>query len=120
MTRLAFVCLAIVCFLTRAHTQTKIVLDDLHDEYELTPYLEVLEDRDRIWTIDDMLSEKISRQFTTTTTKTLNPGITTSVWWARFEVDDAATRNHDWVLMVEYPVIDRVDLLLPIRLISYS
>ncbi len=102
--------LAVSCLLSRSLAQKKLILNGEQVDYNLNPYLDVLDDKDRAWTIDDVLSEKISSQFKPATSTSLNPGITSSAWWVRFELTDSTDNN--WVLHVEYPGINKIDLFI--------
>lgn len=112
MRRGALVLVAIMSFLVNTQAQKKLVLNGSNDDYELTPYLEVLEDKDCRWTIHDMLSPEISHQFKPSSNKALNPGITKSAWWTRFELVDSTGISNRCVLQVNYPGINRVDLFI--------
>jgi signal transduction histidine kinase len=92
--------------------QRRLFLDGRVDDYELTRYLEVLEDKDCQWTIQDLLSPEFSTPFKPATESMLNPGITKSAWWVRFELVDSTNNGNHWVLAVNYPGINKVDLFI--------
>lgn len=103
---------AILCLLLKTQAQEKLVLKGSRAEYDLSPFLEVLEDKNCIWTIHDILSDTLSRRFESAVNKSLNPGITNAAWWVRFELLDSADRADKWILQVEYPGIDKIDLFV--------
>ncbi len=63
-----------------------IVLSSEQQVYLLTPYAEILEDRDRAWTITDVASGSLDSRFSPLTSVSINQGITPSVFWLRFTV----------------------------------
>lgn len=111
-TRVAFILVAFTILSSDTQAQKKLVLNGSNDDYELTSYLEVLEDKDCRWTIQDMFSPEILRHFKPATERTVNPGITNSAWWVRFELVDSTGISNRCVLQVNYPGVDKVDLFI--------
>ncbi len=107
-----FLLVAIMGLSVKAQAQVKLFLDGREDDYQLTPYLEVLEDKDSQWTINDLLAPGFSTPFKSANGNALNPGITRSVWWVRFELVDSTHNGNHWVLDVDYPGIYKVDLFI--------
>jgi signal transduction histidine kinase len=113
MTSRAFcILVAIIILFINTPAQEKLVLNGDNNEYALTPYLSVFEDKACLLTIQDMLTPQISYQFKPASNKTLNPGITNSAWWVRVEIVDSTVNGNRWILQVNYPGIDKVDLFI--------
>jgi signal transduction histidine kinase len=110
--RNAFVITAFLILPFNMRAQKILVLTGGDDDIELSPYLDVLEDKEGRWTIQEVLSPEFSQHFTPASERGLNPGITNSAWWVRFELVDSANNGNEWVLQVNYPGISKVDLFI--------
>lgn len=78
-----------------------IVLTDAQEQYPLGLHLELLEDKNREWTIDDVTSPEIASLFTPSQESTPGFGFTNSAYWVRFRVSNEATTDTDWVLLYD-------------------
>lgn len=84
--------------------------------YALGPYLEVLEDKAGLWTIDDVHAPRLSGRFSACPKDTLNLGISTSVFWIRFTVAPPKAKPAEgaasgpWLLDIRNYKIDSVSL----------
>lgn len=54
--------------------------------FELSPYLEILEDKNGQYTIDEISSTALLHEFKPLHGRTLNLGLTSSVIWIRFSI----------------------------------
>jgi len=96
-----------------AFSQGPLVLTDDHGEYPLGLHLEILEDKDKKWTIDDVTSAEIARQFVPSQEKVPSFGLTDSAFWARLRIRNEASQTPQWWLEVDTPAMSYVDLYLP-------
>lgn len=93
--------------------QQALVLVDSVDQHSLSPYVEVLEDESGQWTIDDVTSPELSRRFVGRGEQSVNLGFTESAYWLRFRLATSAARQTEWLLEIDRPLIDHIELHLP-------
>ncbi|MHB1000937.1 MAG: sensor domain-containing diguanylate cyclase [Armatimonadota bacterium] len=67
------------------------------EQYNLTPYIEYLEDKTGSLTINDVSSSAMNHKFLKTGDKTINFGMSKSTFWLRCYVTNQDT-NHRWLL----------------------
>ncbi len=100
-----------ILFPTSLFALETVILTDLKGEYPLGHYLEILEDKKK-WSIQDVTSPELVRNFVKSKRETLNFGYTNSAYWARFKLkNDAAGK--EWLLEVGYPLLNRIELYIP-------
>jgi signal transduction histidine kinase/FixJ family two-component response regulator len=75
-----------------------LVLTDEQGEYPLGLHLEYLEDPTGQLTIDDVAGPAYADQFTPSQSEWPNFGLTNSIYWLRFQVDNQAAQNTVWLL----------------------
>lgn len=100
----AFITLLILCLLSMkavAQPVGVVVLTDAQERYALGQHLEILEDKDGVWTIEDVTSPELSQQFVPSQEDVPNFGFTNSAFWVRFRVKDLADDPVRWLLSVE-------------------
>jgi len=90
-----------------------VVLDDRHGDYRLGTHLELLEDPDRRFTIEDVTRPERTSAFVTNRSEVPNFGLTHSAYWARFRLRNESATEDDWLLEVAWPATDRVAVYLP-------
>ncbi|PKM82272.1 MAG: hypothetical protein CVU88_03480 [Firmicutes bacterium HGW-Firmicutes-13] len=90
-----------------------LLLDSTKQQYNLNPYLEILEDKEHRWTIDDVSSPEFNDLFYPNE-RSRTPGFsyTQSAYWLRFRIKDIFPHNH-WFLEIGYPILDRVEVYFP-------
>ncbi len=76
----------------------------------LTPYIDVLEDKNGGLTIDDVVSERYAFQFAPASLAELYFGYSTSAYWLRFTVENQRDEDMRLILDVAPADIDFVDL----------
>lgn len=81
--------------------------------------LEIYEDTTGKLDIEDVSSPEISQQFEPSKEKTPNFGYTSSSYWFRFSVRNEAAEDTEWLLEIQYPLLDYIDLYIPAQS-SYS
>ena len=89
-----------------------VILTDSKGEYPLGRYLEILEDKGKKWSIQDVASPELAGNFVKSKREIPNFGYTNSAYWLRFKLkNDAAGK--EWLLEVGYPLLDRIELYIP-------
>jgi hypothetical protein len=90
-----------------------IVLKKDKGKYPLGLYLEILEDKEKKWTIGDVSKGKISNKFRRSKKESPNFGFTTSVYWTRFQIANESDVETSWFLEIDYPFIDFIEIYIP-------
>ncbi len=96
-----------------------VVLHGEHLSYNLVEYLEILEDREGNWTIEDVSRSPLSGQFAPLVDRVLNMGITSSAYWLRFTVVKGdfsrvpEAFHRDWIVHIDWPFLSPVRFYLP-------
>lgn len=90
-----------------------LAVDGSVDQYELVgPYLEILEDKTASLTIADITSPRFDGSFLPAPNSVPNFGMSRSAFWFRFTVGGSCI-SKQWVLLLDQPVMDEVDLYIP-------
>ena len=89
-----------------------LLIDSSRTRYNLSSYLEILEDEAGRRSIEEVSSPGMSGLFEANGQVTPSYSYTDSAYWLRFQVEDHS-RDKNWLLEVSYPILDRVDLYLP-------
>ncbi len=105
--------LVIILFTSSLFAIEPVILKNTIGKYQLGNYLEYLEDKEKIWTIKDVTSDKLSKQFVKSDKKILSFGFTGSAYWIRFTVKNRLDKEHKWYLEINNPHIDQIDLYIP-------
>src|SRR5688500_4601230 len=87
-----------------AHAQQTIMLDD-RNGYWLGRDLELLEDREGRFSIEEIAAGRYDQQFFRSTQKVPNFSYTPSVYWARLIIDPSTTSHRGWLIEIENPLI---------------
>ena len=97
-----------------------LVISPNQGRLELGPHLEILEDKNREWTIDDVSSAGFAHRFQPTNSKVINLGITAAAIWMRFSIDagkpgkEADPAHRKWYLDFDRDFLEQCDLFFPI------
>ncbi|MBF0540938.1 MAG: response regulator [Nitrospirae bacterium] len=94
-----------------AYALEPIVLTDKQERYQLGQSIEYLEDKDKKWTIEDVSSEDMSRQFKKITTQNPSFGYTKSAYWLRFKLKNNTMKTKDWLIESSY-LIESINLYI--------
>lgn len=86
----------------------------------LGKYMDILEDKNRQWTIDDVVSESVSDLFIPSTVDSPAFGFTLSAYWVRFTVVNSLSKEAPWLLEVAYPPMDHIQVHLPVSSGSFD
>jgi len=81
-----------------AQSQNPVILTNDQDHYPLGPHLEILEDKEGTWTIEDVTSPEISAQFIPNQEDAPGYGFTDSAYWVRFKVKNEASAARNWLI----------------------
>ncbi len=90
-------------------TQTVSLIDE-QDQYPLGLHLEILEDREKAWGIDEVSSMAFNDQFRQSQSVQPNFGFVEGAIWLRFRVKDNRTRMTEWQLEVSNPNLSQVTI----------
>lgn len=107
-----FIFLTMILFSTYLFALEPVILTNSKEEYSLGRYLEILEDKGKKWSIQDVISPELSGNFVKSKRETPNFGYTNSAYWVRFKLKNDAT-GKEWLLEVGYPLLDRIELYIP-------
>jgi signal transduction histidine kinase len=105
-------CLFFPCALS-AQTAPSLTLSDEQGYYKLGSHLELMEDPSNTLTIYDASSSRFTSRFTPSTSSAPQIGFTKSTWWGRFTIHNVSRTRDKWILHLDYPLMDRIDLYLP-------
>ena len=78
-----------------------LILKESGDLYSLDRHLDLLEDEQGQWSIEDVRSPEIAQRFSPHPTKTLNLGYPSSVYWVRFQVKNENPSIHELLLELD-------------------
>ena len=95
-----------------AQTSEPIELTDEQDQYPLGFHIEIIEDEDKKWTIEDVISPEIASQFVPSQEIAPRFGFTDSAYWVRLQVRNEASNDKDWLLVYD-SIPFYVDYFLP-------
>ena len=102
---------AAICW-TTLFANGPVILSDDAGHYPLGPYLDILEDPDGKWDIEDIIAPDLSSQFIRSTADVPNFGFTRSIYWARVNIKNLDQDGGRYLLEIGYPLIDHVKLFV--------
>ena len=97
------------------HPLVAVVLTNGQGEYPLGLHMEILEDPGGQLTFEEVSSPSFDARFTPSQAQNPVYGLTNSVYWVRFELDNEASRRTNWVLTLNFANLHYVDLYTPWR-----
>ncbi len=97
-----------------------VAVSDIRGLYSLNPYIEILEDKKKEYTIDDVTNERLSKKFSRMIFDKLNFGFSSSAFWIRFKLENKENLHRDLYLTTGFPVISETSLFLFDSLGKYS
>lgn len=95
---------------TPVYAQQTLTLNDQVKSYSIGWNLELLEDREGKFTIEEVASGQHNNAFVRSTQKVPNFSYTSSVYWARLTIDMSATDADRWVMEIENPLLNHIDI----------
>jgi adenylate cyclase len=86
-----------------------------HESYEVGPFIEILEDKNGQWTIEDVTAELLLNEFVRLKSRTPNLGLSESVFWFRFSVQsNLKTKSvKSWLLKIDRCGLTDCKLFIP-------
>mgnify|MGYP006089459365 CR=1 FL=1 len=103
----------LITSISSAHAQNSLTLTDKQESYPLEMFMEILEDKDKQWTIDDVTSPQLTNHFTANQLDLPHFGFTDSAYWVRVSLVNQSQRIKDWRLVLGLTNFNFVDLYLP-------
>ena len=82
-------------------------------EASLGTYMDILEDREGRYGVNDLSDPDIARQFVRSDREEPSFGFTDSVYWVRLSVENQSDAAVKWYLELIYPLIDSVHIYIP-------
>lgn len=95
-----------------AKASTVIQLQEGQKNYPLGSFMELLEDKDSTWDIEDVAGGSLDDQFFRYDGNVPNYGYKSSTYWVRMTFDNRSSID-EWLLEVAYPPHDLVSLYTP-------
>ncbi|MBF0508078.1 MAG: diguanylate cyclase [Deltaproteobacteria bacterium] len=89
-----------------------VILEKNHALYELSLNLDLLEDRHKELTIAQVASPEFAARFVPNRKPLLNLGFTRSAYWLRCRIDNQSSPEPDWLLELDYVIMNRIDLYI--------
>ncbi len=93
--------------------QEPLILTDEQGQYPLGLHMDILEDPGGELTIDQVASPEYASRFTPSQEQVPVYGYTSSVFWLRLHFRNEASLTSQWMLEVNFPNLNYVDLYLP-------
>ena len=84
-----------------AQAPDPVILTTELERIHLGPHLEILEDKDRLLTIEDVSHPEMAAEFFTSDETVPGLGFTESAYWVRFQVKNES-EIADWLLMYDW------------------
>jgi methyl-accepting chemotaxis protein len=94
------------------YAQNPVILTDQQGQYPLGLHLEILEDPQKQWTIEEVNSAEFAGRFKPSQDAAPNFGFTNSAYWIRLQVKNEAAATSGWLLEYENPTMNVLDLYL--------
>lgn len=96
--------------IVRAH-HGPITIDLQEDRTIISENLYILEDKEKKWSLEDVMDGAVSNQFKRNTKGTPNFGYTTSAYWATFKIRNE-TGPTERLLEIAYPPLNEIDIYI--------
>jgi two-component system, sensor histidine kinase LadS len=100
-------------------SESIVIEQDLYKK-PIGKYMDILEDKNRKWTIDDVVSGSMSDLFIPSTVDSPAFGFTLSAYWVRFTVVNSLSKEVSWLLEVAYPPMDHIQVYIPVSSESFD
>lgn len=102
-------CCATLTGTVKAATLPLVITEDSKN-HELGPWLSILEDKEGRLTFEDVSEPAMEGRFIPNTRRVPGFGFSSSVYWARFQLDYQDTQNDAWFLEFAYPPMQWIDV----------
>lgn len=104
---LIFIATLLLFVASKSGQGSVLVAGDIADNIDLSPHIELLEDPDGTFGIDDVSGETLAAQFHTP--ETTNFGFSNSVYWVRLTLKNTGPDPIPLQIRQDYPLIDYLD-----------
>ncbi|MCB1189301.1 MAG: SpoIIE family protein phosphatase [Leptospiraceae bacterium] len=94
------------------HSSPTIVLEKNVQKYPLGLHLETLEDKTGKLDFEQVRTPEFSNKFMASKKETPNFGITNSVYWVKFSIENHFTNPKEYLLEIAYPPLDYIDIYI--------
>src|SRR5690625_1651266 len=102
-----------ICFITTnnvsANNSAPILLDDSSKKEDMYPAIEIIKDRKRALTIDDVVFGSYADDFIPAHDIHQKKGFFETANWLRFEIENQ-TNQRDWLLEFAFPLINKIEI----------
>ncbi len=106
-------CLMLGGSVLRAQAVEPVILTPDRNEYLIGSHVEILNDPEKKYTIEDVSAQPVSSLFRPSKAEIPNFGFGSSAHWLRFTVVNHGGERRSWVLEFQAPTVDHVDLYVP-------
>jgi PAS domain S-box-containing protein len=89
-------------------------------EYQLRSKIDILEDRTKTLTIQQIQKAEFQQKFTPYQNIFGSIGYTSSAYWVKIQVDNQSKKGMEWFLEQNYPLIDYLDFYKPLKNKKYQ
>ncbi len=96
----------------RGFAAGQVTVDEGLSFRNISKDIDFIEDADKALTIDDVRKNG-SLKWTPVRTTSINFGFTRSQYWFRFTIDNRAKKEMRWLIEVDFPCLDLVELYVP-------
>ena len=110
LSSLLFVLLAVASTFASASRSDVVLLDDESSSVTMAGKYSWLEDDTAALGLDDVSSPAMDGRFIPGNTDGLSLGYTSSAIWLKFKVRDVARDGQPWLLNLDYPLLDQVNV----------
>jgi PAS domain S-box-containing protein len=97
---------------TLLHASEPIPIEDFLTTKNISRNVEYIEDIGKKLSINDIAHDK-ALKWTRISSSGINFGYSKSQFWLRFTVDNKTKKNRPWLLEVDFPLIDLIELFVP-------
>lgn len=94
------------------HASESVIIDDKLTYRNISGAIDYFEDRTRSLTIDDVSADK-TIEWKKSLKQHINLGYTKSVYWFRFKAENTSEETISWLLEIDFPPIDLIELYTP-------
>jgi len=90
-----------------------VIIGDDISRLPVGTHLEILEDKEKKWTINDVTKDYVSEKFIKSNKKSPGYGFSDSAYWVRFKLQKDSGKNQDLLLELDFPLMDKISLFIP-------
>jgi len=90
-----------------------VIIGDDINRIPIGTYLEILEDEEKKWTVEDVTEGGASEKFIRSNEKSPGYGFSGSVYWVRFRLQADSEKIPDLLLELDFPLMDKISFFVP-------